>query len=64
MKWITIILLLSLLSCKDERAVILEKHIKSIDTVYRYRVRTTEGEYSETLRSARLQVNDTISWGF
>lgn len=66
MKWTIIILSIILLSCKDERAVILEKHVDYIDTdtVYKYRVRTTEGEYTETTRNESLRINDTITWGF
>lgn len=64
MRYIAITLLLVLMSCTDDKAVILDKNIESIDTTFVYRVRTTYGEYTTTERRESLKVNDTISWGF
>lgn len=62
--FVFILALLILTSCTDERAIVLERSIDSIDTTYKYRVRTTGGLYDTKFSVGRFQINDTIESGF
>ena len=61
-----ILLIMCCFSSCDGDAVILKKQGYSIkvDTIYKYKIRTTNGYYSTIENNSKLEIKDTIQYGF